>query len=196
MTCFGLRADVPAADRLSLGRSRCTMAIPIPMKDLLLQTAGAIPWAVFFIVAPFVECVIVGSAVWLPLLVWRERSRSARYGFWPGALSRLVVVIAIVAAAVAAPAEYERTRKRIGALPRTSATMADLVAADVIFPLRDARHERLALSLPSSTPTLPEIVRAINEQTRLRARVLGCGNGASLLAGARAVRIVVYEPPN
>lgn len=160
---------------------------------LVRQTAGAIPWAAFFILAPFLEFVFLGAVLWLPLLIWRERRRAQRYGFLPGALCRAAVVAVIVTTAILAPTGPNE--RLIRGLPSPTVTLGELDAAGVvILSSYDKYLDPVTLTLPAAERTRPQLVQAITEQTGLRARMMGCGVGATLLFGARRAPIFVYDP--
>ena len=151
-------------------------------KNLLPQVAGAAVWAVFFIFAPFIEFIVLGAILWLPFFIWCERRRTARYGFLPGAARRFGIIVLSVTLAALAPTKHEDGR--VGPLQSTSVTLAELVAARVIYPLSDSQFDGLHVTVPSLTPTRRQVMRAISEQTGLRASIFHCGNAATVLFGS------------
>jgi hypothetical protein len=159
-------------------------------KQLLRQVAGALLWAVFFILAP-TEVLLFGALVWIPLLIWCERRRALRYAFWPGIAARLGIVAIAIGTAALAPTQHEDGR--VGPLPHMDISLGDLAVADVIYRLFDRAHDAIRVQLPSATPTRREVMRAITEQTGLRASVFHCGNGATVLFGSGVGRIRVAE---
>lgn len=171
----------------------CMTTAAAQTSHLLRQTAGAIPWATFFVLAPFSEFVFVGAILWLPLLISRERRRATAYGFLPGALCRAAVVAVVVAIAiVASTGPYDR---RIRGLRAHTVTLGDLANVGVVMLSPERQHlEPVTLTLPTATPSRREVVQAITEQTGLTARMLTCGSGASLLFGSHAGPIIVEHP--
>jgi hypothetical protein len=61
-------------ERRVVGSFDYAMSDPRASKQLLRQMAGALPWGVFFILAPF-EVLLLGALVWIPLLIVRDRWR-------------------------------------------------------------------------------------------------------------------------
>jgi len=167
------------------------MNSPRPAQHLLRQAAGAVAWGAFFILAPM-ELLFVGALVWIPLLVWRERRRARFYGFLPGAGLRLGIVVAIVMVAVHLPVKREDVP--LGELSQRTVTLGELAEAGMISP-PDVKLEPVRVLLPSTTPTKREIMRAIAEQTGLRANVSRCATGASILSGPSVGSIHVSPRP-
>ncbi len=161
--------------------------------NLIKQLLGGMLWGVFFIIAPVIEIVILGAILWMPLFIWRERRRSARYGLYPGGVFRIGVIVLAIAIATVAPTKHED--RRVGPFPQTTLTLAQLVSTEVIYPLSDPQYELSQVTLPSLLPTRREVMRAISEQTGLRASILHCGNGATILFGSGGGRIRVNEIP-
>lgn len=168
------------------------MSEPRATKQLLRQVCGALPWGVFFVLAPM-EVLFLGALVWIPLLIWRERVRATRYGFLPGAVARFCVVAALIFMASLLPTKHEDGR--VGPLPRPQNSLGELVAAGVIYPLFDDRHDDLRVTLPSTTPTRREVMRAITQQTGFRASISRCGSGATVLFGSGGGRIKLSKSP-
>jgi len=172
------------------------MSYPRATQQLLRQVAGALPWGVFFILAP-TEILFLGALGWIPLLIWRERVRASRYGFFPGALTRLGVVVVIITAAALLPTKHEDGR--VGPLARQDVSLGELNTAGVIYPLFDHRHDLIRVALPSTTPTRREVMQAITKQTGFTASIFHCGNGATVLFGSGGGRVMVddkNEQPN
>ncbi len=163
-------------------------------QNLPRQIADAVLWAAFFICAPFFEFIVLGVIVWLPLFGWRERVRSARYGYLPGAMWRFGVIGAMITLAALAPAKHED--RRIGPLQHASVTLADLAAAKVIYPLHEPQDAMLRIALPSATPTRREVMAAITNQTDLHARIYHCAHGATILFGNGGGLISVSKKPS
>lgn len=138
------------------------MTPPRPAQHLLRQAAGALAWGIFFAVVP-IMLLFVGVLVWIPVLIWREIVRSHRYGFFPGVLVRLGVVVATVSIAALLPVKYGD--RRVRALPRADVTLGELAAAHVLWPIRDEHQKTLRVTLPSTTPTRREVMAAIEQQT-------------------------------
>jgi len=162
-----------------------------PNQALLRQTAGALAWAAFFILAPF-EVLLLGAVVWLPLFVWREKVRSKSYGFLSGALCRYTLIAVVVAGAAAAPTKSED--KKISPLSGTTVTLGQLAATGIIYPLRFTTNEQVQISLPSVTPSRREVMNAISQHGQFKAGTFRCGNGATILFGSSVGRIRVVEP--
>lgn len=162
-------------------------------QNLGKQLAGALLWGGFVALAPF-EILVFGAVVWIPCLIWRERRRTARYGFLPGGLARLGLVVAVVWLAAVAPLKSEDAR--VGPLPRTKMTLEELATARVIS-LREERFNAapppVAITLPSLTPSRREVLNAINQQTSFEASIFKCGNGATILFGSGVGPIRVSE---
>jgi hypothetical protein len=161
-----------------------------PNQALQRQSAGGLLWALFFVLAPM-EVLVFGALVWIPLLIWRERVRAARYGFWPGMVARLGIVAVAIAIAVIAPTKHEDGR--VGPLLRTDLTLGEMAAAGVINPPFDRQHDSVRVSLPSVKPTRREVIQAITQQTGFRASIFHCGNGATILFGGGGGRIRVAD---
>ena len=153
-------------------------------KELLRQIAGAILWALFLVLAPFYEVVLLGAVVWFPLLLWRERGRAKRYGFMPGAVWRFGTIGVITVLAVLAPTKVDD--RRVGPLPRATVTLAELETAQIVFTGGDLTIGALPVSFSSSTPTRREVAEAIRAQTGLRLFAVRCGVGMNLLFGGYA----------
>lgn len=170
------------------------MNVASPRQKLLRQTAGAVAWAGFFILAPL-EILVPGALVWIPLLVWRECVRASRYGFFPGLLLRGAVIAAVVVVAACLP--NKGWDRRIPPLAQADVSLEELAAAHVIYPPRDEKLARVRVRLPSTAPTRREVLQAITQQTGLKASPSGlCGNGASILFGASVgpIRVSVPRP--
>lgn len=156
--------------------------------SLWRQAAGGVPWGAFFIFAP-VDVLIMGALVWIPLLIWSERVRELRCGFWPGAVARLTVVAVIVTTAALLPVKYEDGR--VGPLPRVDMSFKELADGGVIYPISDDEQLPVRVVLPSLEPTRREVMQAIIQQTGLNASIFHCGNGATVLFGGGGGRIRV-----
>src|SRR4051794_29985317 len=157
-------------------------------QQLPRQMAGGVLWGLFFILAP-AEILVLGAVAWLPVLIWRERVRAVRYGFLPGIVAWLGVVMIVVTVAALAPTKHED--RRVGPLARTDTTLGELEGAGVIYALSNPQHEALHVRLPSTTPTRREVMQAIAQQTGFRASIFHCGNGATILFGSGGGRIRV-----
>ncbi|MEI8291954.1 MAG: hypothetical protein WCH99_20990 [Verrucomicrobiota bacterium] len=157
---------------------------------LLKQIGGGLIWALFFILTP-AEVLVLGAVVWIPVLIWRERVRAAHYGFWLGMAARLAVVFAAIVIASQMPTKHEDGR--VGPLPRNNATLGELAAAGIIYPLYDHQHDPVRVVLPSATPTRREVMQAITQQTGFKVSILHCGNGATVLFGSGGGRIMVDD---
>ena len=168
------------------------MSFPMGSKNLARQIAGAIAWGAFFIFVR-VDWLFVGAVLWVPILVWRERRRRLRYGFLPGAIWRCATVVLIVTAGVMAPLKHED--RRVGPLSSASVTLAELAAAEIIYPLGDSQAEATRISLPSLSPTRQEVIDAIGRQTSCRARVFHCVYGSTIAFGGGVGPIHVSPPP-
>jgi hypothetical protein len=129
--------------------------------------------------------------VWIPLLIWCERVRAARYGFFPGVICRFGVAAAVILTAVHLPTKHEDGR--VGPLSQTTISLGELVSAGVIYPLFDQRHDLLHVVLPSVRPTRREVMQGVREQTGFRASIFHCGNGATVLFGSGGGRIKVAD---
>lgn len=160
------------------------------IEQLVRQAAGGLLWSVFFVLSPG-DVLVLGSPAWLALLIWRERRRSVRYGFWPGAACRFAVFVFVVAVAAAAPTKFED--KRVSPFPRTDVTLGELVEAGVIYPLVRRENESLQVTLPSSLPRRRQLMAAITEQTGFRTCVYHCAHVASVLFGGGGGRITVSD---
>ncbi|CAN5320505.1 hypothetical protein BH09VER1_BH09VER1_37240 [soil metagenome] len=161
-------------------------------RDLWRQAAGAIPWGVFFVLAPL-DLLIVGIVVWLPLLIWREWARSKRYGRQPGGVIRFGIVVVLIALAILAPTKY--ADRRVGPLVSPSPTLAELRAAQIIS-LKDDKFGEARISLSSTNPTRRDVMRAIEKQTCLGTWYMSCGNGATFLFGGGGGPISVRQRPS
>ncbi|EEF58216.1 hypothetical protein [Pedosphaera parvula] len=162
-----------------------------PKQYLWKQSLGAILWGLCFVLAPF-EIPVYGAILWLPALIWLERLRTKRYGFWPGALCRFAVVLSIVV--IAAKAPLKREDHHVGPLPNKQVTFAELVAAQIIYPPFGSNHYSLKITLPSTNPTVREVMHAITQQTGMRASIFHCASGATILHGSGGGSIRVSEP--
>ena len=163
---------------------------PDHSQALLKQLAGGLIWALFFILAPL-EILVLGALVWIPLLIWRERVRATRYRFWPGLVARLGIVTFTITIAAIAPTKHEDGR--VGPLPHANLTLGELAAASVIYPPFDRQHDSIRVALPSTKPTRREVMQAITQQTRFKASIFHCGNGATILFGGGGGRIMISE---
>ena len=153
------------------------MAVPIQrlgVRSWVEQGMAAVLWGVILILTPL-------DLVWIvPLaLVGYEVFRAKRHGFFPGVLLDAGVLALMAAAAVATPVKYE-DQKRMS-LPDTTIT---LEALDRIHPFRGNTASTELVKLPSRTPTLREVARAVEGQTPYQCRIWRCGNGMTLLWGA------------
>lgn len=157
---------------------------------MLKQGVGGLIWALFIVLSPM-EVLVIGAVVWVPLLIWRERVRAARHGFWPGLVTRLGVVLAVVVVALLAPTKHEDGR--VGPLPRSEVNLGELAAAGVIYPHSDRQHDSVRVSLPSVTPTRQEVMTCISEQTGFKPSIFHCGNGATILFGSGGGRIRIQD---
>jgi hypothetical protein len=102
------------------------------------------------------------------------------------------VLVAILIVAYALPAgELERTR--IGPLPATQVTLGSLPRNSKID--CDAGVINVSILLPSTSPTLREVVRAAEATGRVKCRVDYCGNGGTILGGYYIMRIRVTQTP-
>ena len=157
---------------------------------LLRHVVGSLLGAVFFVIAPF-EVLSLGAVVWIPLLIWRERLRAARYGWNPGLAARTGVVALVFTTALLLPTKLEDGR--VGPFPRNELSLGQLAVAGVIYPLATRSDGDIRVTLPSSSPTRREVMKAIAEQTAFSASIFHCGNGSTVLFGSAQGRIKVRE---
>lgn len=155
-----------------------------------MQGAGALPWGAFFSVTPIFDILVPGSILWLPLLVWRERRRTAKHGFLGGFALRVAVVAVVMTAAVLFPAKHEDLL-RVQALPGPRVTLA-LLSTQRPFSCQETLPET-EIVLPSAQPTLREAIRAMEEQGKVDCRVGRCGNGMTLLWGGYIMGVAVHN---
>lgn len=108
--------------------------------------------------------------------------------------SRLLSTMALTAAGVMAiatalPTKYED--KQIGPLKSPKLTVAELVEAGLAYEPREPAWASESIQLDSLTPRRRDLIQAINDQTSLRARYFGCGNGDTCWAGAKGGRLIL-----
>ena len=87
---------------------------------------------------------------------------------------------------VAAPLKSEDTHRI--SLPDTSIS---LEALDRIPPFRGNSQSPEIVKLPSRTPTLREVTRAVESQTSYRCSIGRCGNGMTFLWGGSIMGIAL-----
>lgn len=167
-----------------------------PMRRLAVQALGAVPWGVFIVTAPIVEVLILLSPLWIVLLTLRERARARRYGFWPGAVVRLAVVLLIIGAAAGAPVKY--LDEEIDAALPGRMTLSEMEQYGHGVPaLHDGRRtwprDDPEIAIPAGRLTVRELLQLIERQAGLKAKVACCGNGATILGGAYPIYITL-EP--
>jgi hypothetical protein len=150
------------------------------------QITGAMLWGAFIAVAPFEILFFGGWIVWLPLLIWRERIRTRRYGFWPGAVARFAVATSIVVAAIAAPKDDDRI---VGPVSYENLPLHDL-CADLSWnhhvPVRAWGEADFRNSISFSTSismTRRQLVQGLARATNREAKYWGCLSGGSFLFG-------------
>jgi hypothetical protein len=95
---------------------------------------------------------------------------SARF---PAAGLSLIAFAAVLVMARAA--RPDALDKRPASFTNTVVTVSDLVRGGVAYEPGEFEWGKAQVRLPSTTPTVREIVLAINEQTSLKARVFRCG---------------------
>jgi hypothetical protein len=163
---------------------------PPPPQSLAVQALGAVPWGLFFSVMPFMEVLFLLSPAWGTLLILRERARAKRNGFLRGALVRLAVVIAIVAAAVWAPVkDLDQT---VGPLP-PAITLQDLSRQYEVFHAYPHIPPGFnpTLSFPRKRMTRREVLQSVKEQTGLKWTIVFCGNDVTFLGGAYPMSVML-----
>lgn len=148
-------------------------------------------YGLFFILAPF-EILFLGSFIWIPLLIWRERVCARNYGFSTGAIAKIVLALTIVAVGIGLPMKAED--KKVGPFERTNISLGELVKAKIAYGMREPQNEAVRIVLPSLNPTKAQIMEAIRNQTPFSARVYHCASGATLLFGSWGGMISVSEP--
>lgn len=169
--------DAPASKRTKIG-------------DLVVQALGAVVWGIFFCVAPIFEVLVLGAVLWIPVLIWRERCRTRKFGFLPGFIVRLAIVAGMVTAAVLLPTKHED--KLVEGFTTTKVTLEEIGKHTRVFIPAD--EAATTIVLPSTKPSLREVIGAIESQTELRCNVARCGNCVSLYAGAYIISISVRKP--
>ena len=153
------------------------------LPNLVWQGSGAAIWAFIFCVYSTPEGVTLGFLIWIPLWFWRENVRSKRYGFLPGFLARIFVFTTIVAAAEIIPDKYE-DKVTIGPLSATQVSLEEITEK-----LRSHRVEmkpvgaqsKIAVQLPSKTPTLRQVITAVEQATPFKFIRYDCGTGVTLI---------------
>lgn len=158
-----------------------------------LQAMGALVWSLFFILSPM-EVLVLGSVVWIPLLIWREKLRSQKHGFLPGAILRSMLVLTVVIAAALAPLKYvDRRMVQLppGQLPLGQLT-AELEEQAVLVRFPDQHTNRL-VRLPGQPLNVRELMGLIENQTGLRRRIKYCGNGSTVLRGGVPMGGIRFE---
>lgn len=162
------------------------MNMPGFFLPILQQCAGALAWGAFFAAAPF-EAVFGGCIVWLPPLIWRERIRASRYGFWPGAIVRFAVAALIVALAAAAPKFEDRL---VGPIQCDEMPLYDLcreLSYRHGIPVRcydDKTGERPLSFAVSEKMSRRAVVATLAKQAECDLqRFRGCANGSSVFTG-------------
>ena len=161
------------------------------LSSLLWQGSGAVVWGVFFSVLSLPGLMFPGMLIWIPLWIWREHVRSKRYGFVPGFLVRVLVFSTIVSAAVMLPDRYE-DKVTIGPLSSTQVSLEELAGKlqyhRVMMKPNEAQS-KIVVQLSSQTPTLREVITAVEQASRLKFVRYDCGTGASLLSGTHPIRM-------
>jgi len=160
--------NAPPAKRLKAG-------------NLLWQALGAVLWGVFFSVTPIFDILVPGAVLWIPLFIWLEARRARKYGLLPGLFLRIAIIATMISAAIYLPTKPE-DRKIVEGLSKTTVTLAELSRHAGIRVLPE--HADVSVILPSTQPTLRQVIRAIETQTPLRCEVGRCGNGVTFLGGA------------
>jgi len=158
-----------------------------------LQAMGALVWCLFFILSPM-EVLLLGSVVWIPLLIWREKLRSRRHGFLPGAILRGMLVLSVVVAAALAPVKY--VDRRILQLPRGQLTLGQLTTAleeQAVLLRFPNQHANRSVRLPGGSSKVRELIDLIEDQTGLRHRIKYCGNGSTVLWGGVPMGRIRFE---
>lgn len=126
------------------------------------------------------EVLVFGSIIWIPILVWRERVRSKEFGFLPGFVVRLAVVALVVCVALILPLKHEDTH-RVGPLTKNMMSLSEISNEIHIANSYPPTAAATTIELPSTTPTIREVLRAMEKATGLSARAARCGNSATLV---------------
>jgi len=160
---------------------------PGPGIRLLLDGLGAVAWGVFFIASPIAEVLFMGAVVWVPLLIWREWRRSRRPRFWPGLFLRVGIVTGLIMLAKVAPTKCE-DQMRVG--PLSAATLplgrlAEEVDKDrVSIKVGEGKVREIMIRLPSTTPSVRQLIDAVEATARFKYVPRKCGNSMTVLWGA------------
>ncbi len=180
--------------------SKLLVASKLPRKDpaILRQALGAIAWGIFFSVAPYDGWLLPAAIVWIPLLVWRERQRAKRHGFFPGAVVRALVVAFVVGAAAVAPLEY--LDRRVPVLGASRATLREVDSLHALqtgrpYPrlfatLEDSVVATTTVRLPSESMRRREFLSFLGAQLGRRPRVAYEGGFTSVAFGAHPLWIL------
>ncbi len=163
---------------------------PSTPKALLAQGAGALLWGAFFSVTPIYDLLLPGIILWLPVLIWRERRRSAKHGFLGGFVLRAAAAALVMTAAVLFPAKHEDLL-RVQELPGPRVTLTFL-STQRPFSCQESLPET-EIVLPSAQPTLREAIGAMEAQGKVDCQILRCGNGVTLLWGAYIMGVAVHH---
>ena len=171
---MNVAANRPSSNWWELGATR-----------FVRQCAGAVGWGIFIAVAPF-ELVFGGWMVWLPLLIWRERVRTCRHGFWTGAIARFAIAFTIITIAGILPEHMDRI---VGPLSYASLPLHDLCrelhrgyGIPVGATDESAMEERISFSIAGAI-SRREVVAQLAKATNREIRFAGCLNGSSVLCG-------------
>jgi hypothetical protein len=107
----------------------------------------------------------------------------------PAAGLAIAIVVSVIA--VVATARPDPLEKRPASLPSNNVTVAELVQKGAVQEPAETDWGKTQLSLPSTQPTVREIMQAINDQTAFKASVFRCGTGATVWQDAWIGRISI-----
>ncbi len=165
----------------------------VVIKDGLVGVA----WGVFFSVTIF-EFLFLGAVLWVPLLLWLEFRRSRKPVWLAGLLVRGGLCVAIIMAADRVSMKYEDIN-RVGPLSATTLSLEDLASElrpyRVHIDSRDAPLPSAVIKMPSKSPTIRELIQAVEGASPFRYVPRKCGNGKSILWGSYPMGEIELEMP-
>jgi hypothetical protein len=140
---------------------------------LLGQSLLAVILAVFILIAPF-DIVTISALIWIPLVILLEIRWRKMKGYPVSLALRAGLFISIIALAMLFRPRYEDT-VHAGPLSSTKVELRALVEACPVqlnfHQLREL-EEGIIVEVPSTTPTLREVIDAIRDQTGYEYEVL------------------------
>lgn len=144
---------------------------------------GAVGWTMLLCLTP-ANLLLFGSVVFIPLYIACEVKRAKAVAFWPGFLCRVAIIVGTFTTASWLIPKFED--RIVQPPPHGELTLAayrDWMRDQQVQFLIPETHRAIRLNVSTQPSRVAEVIRQVEQQTGLHARIRPCMSGRPLPAG-------------